>query len=541
MSSVLMHLKAGMSPEQLAKLDGNRGRGSSNGQRRRQDDHDAFQRAKAVDTGRVVDALGLDRPNSHKPHLVTCPGCGADSGCEIQERGGLLCYHDSCSGKGRNGWRSNVDLVAEVQSLEPVEAVNWLAERFEFKGIEPPDADAEPDEGTPEAQTAEVSAPPKRAESTPTTPAGIVAQWQAVGPLVRIPTGIKHLDQKCRGGLPIPWRVMIVGAPSAGKTAAGMVVADYMARTAGDAGLCVGTLAVDEEPDDLTVRFAQMAGYTVAQAEARDPTVLVQMAADLAGLRVRLYDSTHTIESAAADLAAWAKAESRRAALFIDSLQAARSEAALVADTPRTIVEANVVAMRAASTDHRMLVVATSEANRASYRSDAAADTSNDLAAGAESRAIEFGAQTQLMLRTPKGHADVIHVRVAKNRRADRGEFWLRFDGERHTVTECDDPANDPAAAAERREQAQAKVRAGVENDIRTIAKVCAQHPTGLGEVDLRAAVKGAGHSWGRDRFNAARCGLTDGRDGVRLVDRTPDSKGRCWVLQPMTEANHGN
>jgi len=79
------------------------------------------------------------------------------------------------------------------------------------------------------------------------SPSGIVAAWRTEGRLVRVPTGIEPLDRMCRGGLPVPWRVILVGAPSAGKTALAVVIAYMLASACFDAGLCVGILAVDEE------------------------------------------------------------------------------------------------------------------------------------------------------------------------------------------------------------------------------------------------------------------------------------------------------
>jgi KaiC/GvpD/RAD55 family RecA-like ATPase len=383
----------------------------------------------------------------------------------------------------------------------------------------PPGGKSDPDGGTPSA--------------TPTTPADVVRGWQSEGPLVRVPTGIETLDRMCRGGLPVPWRVVFVGAPSAGKTGVATIIANRMALAAGAAGLFVGILAVDEEPEDLTVRFAQMAGYTVKEAEQRDPAQLGEIAEALSAHRIRLYDCTHTIESAADDLAGWCTAEDGRGVLFVDSMQAATSEAAANATTPREMVEGNVRAIRWVSTHHRLLVVATSEANRASYRNDDAAQTSNDMAAGAESRAIEFSAQTLLMLRTPKDEPNVIHARVAKNRRAERGEFWLQLDREGHTVKECPNPDADPAAVANREEAKRAGARAEVARDAKELARLLFRHPQGLGERELRAELKAAGLKWGRDRLDAARIALTSGRDGVRLVDAAPAKGGqRCWRLE---------
>lgn len=271
----------------------------------------------------------------------------------------------------------------------------------------------------------------------------ILERWRLEGPLVRVATGIAPLDELCRGGWPIPWRVIIIGAPAAGKTFISTVIADTMARRAGQEGLSVGILAVDEEPDDVTVRLAQMAGFTVAQIEQRDPGTLDAIARALVGLDLVFYDSRWTIEQAAMHVAARASVRGKRGALFIDSIHAARSGfAPSQADSPRLVVAANVEAVRTVAGEHRLLVVATGEANRASYRADDSADTTNDLAAGAESRSTEFVGQTLMMVRTPKGHADIGHVRLAKNRRAKTGEFWLRYDRERHRVDECADPSS---------------------------------------------------------------------------------------------------
>jgi KaiC/GvpD/RAD55 family RecA-like ATPase len=374
--------------------------------------------------------------------------------------------------------------------------------------------------------------------SPPASPVEIVARWRGEGPLLRVASGIAALDEACRGGLPMPWRVLIIGAPSAGKTAVATIIADTIARGAADEGLCVGIVAVDEEPDDVTVRLAQIAGFTVAQAELRAPDVLDRLAVALASTRVRLYDATWTIEAAGADLAAWAASEGRRAALFIDSIQAARSARSAEATSPRELVEANVAAMRSVATAHRMLVVATSEANRASYRNEQAAEQSNDLAAGAESRAIEFGAQTLLMLRTPKGHADVIHARLVKNRRARVGEFWLRLDRERHQLMACDNPEADPTVAAEKAERKRAANRADLAREAKVLMG-CVRGRTDLSARDLRTAVKLAGHRWGHETLPAIIERAVAGVDGERLVNRGDAQRCR-WNLEADASADRG-
>jgi hypothetical protein len=197
------------------------------------------------------------------------------------------------------------------------------------------------------------------------------------------------------------------------------------------------------------------------------------------------------------------RTERLRGALFIDSIQAARSAASQKAETARAVVESNVAAMRVASNAHRLLVVATSEANRASYRREQAAEQSNDLAAGAESRAIEFGAQTQVMARTPKDHPDVVHVRIAKNRRARVGEFWLRLDREWHAISECGDPEADPEIAKAKDRGKRAAKRGEVEADARSVLGVIVQNP-GIGSRSLRAKIGALGLAIGVTRLDVA-------------------------------------
>lgn len=470
---------------------------------------DVFSLARDVDALSVLDWLNIEHDGKH----ATCPGCKED-GALICEHGGLKCLHNRCSDVGPPGFpgfRSNVDLVVAVRGGAPLEAAKDICQRF---GIEIPKATKEREQ---KDQSTPGDAPP--AERNHLTPHDVIARWASSGPLVRIPTGISPLDELCRGGLPVPWCVLIVGAPGAGKTFVEGVIADKLAREAEAAGMVVGVLAVDEDPEDVTVRLAQMAGFSVEAAEARGPETLLAMAQALAGLRLRMYDAAWTIEAAAEDMAAWGEAENRKVALFVDSIQTARSDLGTEAKSPRELVEANVRAVKWASAQLRMLVVSTSEANRSSYRSQDAAETTNDLAAGAESRVIEFAGQTLLVLRTPKGHDDIVHVRVAKNRRASRGEFWLKLDRNQHLVTPCPDPAGTPEARSEVEERKQAANLKKVRQDAEQLAAFLTRHSSGLGVRELRAALAAEGWKWGQPRLDAAKAVLISGHKGVRLVE----------------------
>ena len=376
---------------------------------------------------------------------------------------------------------------------------------------------------------------PTVAAARPLSPSDIIRSWRAMGQIVRVATGFASLDEACRGGLPIPWRMVIVGAPSAGKTALATVLAHRLEAL----GLCIGILGVDEDPDDQNARFVQMAGFTIAQCELRDPLILDEMAKQLSPLRIRFYDATHTIEEAQGDLAAWAQSEKRRAAFIVDTVQTARCAGCASAKSPREVVEANAAALRAGVALHKQLLIGLSEANRRSYGTDDAVDTQNDMAAGAESRALEFMAQTLVMLRTPKGHADVVHVRVPKNRKGARAgfEFFLRLDRDRHALTECADPNADPTEKRHVEEGKRVHNRRGVEADAAVLAAIVRVNPE-IGEEKLRAAVRAQGNPWGVPRYSAAKELLRTGLRGERLIDRNAETgaKGCKFYLAPAPQ-----
>ena len=118
-----------------------------------------FGAANAVPPEEVAQWLGLYDSTG----VVRCPGCDETSGVAVLQFG-LKCHHNRCSGRGRNGFRTNVDLVAEVRSVTPVEAVILLAERFTFdtSGLGPPQVEAAPTEApyTPPYEAPSGEAPP---------------------------------------------------------------------------------------------------------------------------------------------------------------------------------------------------------------------------------------------------------------------------------------------------------------------------------------------------------------------------------------------
>lgn len=94
--------------------------------------HEDFQAANyAVPVASLLARLGLlagDRPR--------CPGCGeSDSGVAIVDHG-LKCSHNRCANKGHSkGFRSAIDLVIEVEGLDPAGAIEWLRQEYPDAGI----------------------------------------------------------------------------------------------------------------------------------------------------------------------------------------------------------------------------------------------------------------------------------------------------------------------------------------------------------------------------------------------------------------------
>lgn len=99
-----------------------------------------YREAKEIPIAGVLAWLGLLQGQD-----PVCPGCGksGNSSVAIVENG-LKCLHKTCADKGvpgREGFRTVIDLVCEVNGIEHREAVNALADRFGTPALpEPPEA-----------------------------------------------------------------------------------------------------------------------------------------------------------------------------------------------------------------------------------------------------------------------------------------------------------------------------------------------------------------------------------------------------------------
>jgi KaiC/GvpD/RAD55 family RecA-like ATPase len=305
----------------------------------------------------------------------------------------------------------------------------------------------------------------------------VVAKWKEDGPVAKAPTGWPTLDDAAGGGLPFGRFAVLVGAPNAGKTAVAAALADRYWR----AGHIVGLHAIDEDPDDVTVRFAQMAGFRIEDAESGDVGRLEEIATALREEGVFIYDHGWTIEAAASDLNERAKVANKRSVYVVDSIQTTRSSEAAKADSPRLAVDATVRAIRTVTSAYRLLTIATSEMGRAGYRNEDAARDFNDMAAGKESSSIEYGAKIQLVLRSVKDFPGVIRVGVPKLKRGREVDFFLQLNRATHAVFERAAPLEEDMDAAK-----SARARREASEFAKALRDIVLREP-GIGEEDLRA------------------------------------------------------
>ena len=79
-----------------------------------------------LDPEMVGDRLGIDHDGKK---IKQCPHCGADSGVDFID-GGWKCLHASCSGMGKNGFRTNIDSIMELRDCSALDAARWAEAEF---------------------------------------------------------------------------------------------------------------------------------------------------------------------------------------------------------------------------------------------------------------------------------------------------------------------------------------------------------------------------------------------------------------------------
>ena len=128
--NALDQLMEELTPEQRAQVEGTKPRAKrATRQTATSLPDEAWTRANDQDPAEVGKWLGLDDGAGWK-----CPSCESTSGFD-PVRGGFKCLHERCQSRGKDGFLSVVDMVAELHQVEPWEAVNELAAQFGFEPL----------------------------------------------------------------------------------------------------------------------------------------------------------------------------------------------------------------------------------------------------------------------------------------------------------------------------------------------------------------------------------------------------------------------
>lgn len=262
----------------------------------------------------------------------------------------------------------------------------------------------------------------------------------------QLQTRIPSFDVAMRGG-PRTGRVIVIGgAPGAGKTT---LVVQLAWRWALDS-VFVGILAADEDGDGLLVRIGQMEGIHRDDLENGEQAArkgLASFFSDLPNfLLVDADEDGAILETVSAELANLRPAGAS-SVLIVDSLQTVRSNASIVADSPRARIDAVMGSLKKAAKVDGHLVIATCELARGAYRSTS--DRIDDLASFKESGGIEYGASTALVLRSVPGGGGFVDVAMAKNRAGTKASFRLALNYDRAEFTEVAIPEGDEPSPLE--------------------------------------------------------------------------------------------
>ncbi len=241
--------------------------------------------------------------------------------------------------------------------------------------------------------------------------------------LVRLRTLFPTLDQATRGGIPTGIVTSVLGAPHTGKTA---LVSQIAIRAASEGYLVVG-LFKDEGRFAASVRLGQQLELDRARLENQEDAELQQFEQGLYEREIRLPDADSPDWTLERTIEWMDKSKIERPRLLIvDSIQSAYASCAEDKRSLREEIEAKLRLLEGAA-KRGMMVMVTSEMNRAAYRHKDPKDNIKGMAAGAESRAIEYVSRLVVSL---EGDAElVVTATLEKNSPGGRRPaFKLKFD-----------------------------------------------------------------------------------------------------------------
>jgi replicative DNA helicase len=268
--------------------------------------------------------------------------------------------------------------------------------------------------------------------------ADCISSIGAVGP--RLPIGLPQLDAATRGGIPMGKFVALLGAPGANKTNLTTWLADGWER----AGCAVAFVAADESRESVVVRLGQLDGFDRTLLEGADGGRRAAFARQAHARAIAVIDpfedrvSLEATEQLLIELAA-----GKPRVLIVDSVQTVPCDAAAGVETKREQIEAVVEVLKGIA-KRGTLVIAISEMSRAGYRTGKREHDISALAAGAESRALEYAAHLLLGLKPVRGETGIVDIEVAKNRLGPgKPEIRVSLNFETLCFREIDRPLDD--------------------------------------------------------------------------------------------------
>lgn len=354
-------------------------------------------------------------------------------------------------------------------------------------------------------------------------PASVLIERAAPG--ARLQTGILALDERTRGGIPPGKVVTATGAPGSFKTIFMITLAMRWAQK--DGALVVGIFA-DEGDEPAATMLGQQLGFDRAALEDGDPETIKRFSKAVSALHLVLPDPDlpdTTLEGVRQGL--FATNTDATPVVVIDSTDTVRlDDDDNSNDEGRTRVTRLMETARRVARELQAVVLVIAQSNRSSYRSRRR-DNTHPLAAGAESRAIEYCSDLLLHLSADGQDEDgreFVNVTIAKNRLGPKGTFRLVFNRARAQLSELDEKETgtqsiDSATDTEHR---------AVEKTVARILEVLTEHIESDGRPGIEAGALATLVGGNRSTYFKAR-ELALKR---QLVVGVPEGKTVRWILR---------
>ena len=255
-------------------------------------------------------------------------------------------------------------------------------------------------------------------------------------PLKKVSTGFRYLDRMFSGGLTPEELIIIGGRPGGGKSVIAMQLAEMAIRQ--DKRVLAFTMEMDGK---RVLRRALSAGVQMATGDLddtvrydrADATSIIDKIGEYSDWGDRLVideSASPTIEYIRNEVMAHAAAGHCPDMLIVDHIQLINSANSDNRTTRNTELDKITAQLKAIAREHKLVVIATSQLNRAAVNRDGKPPTMSELR---DSGTIEQNADIVLLLHEPKNDGNTnFKVKsqfiVAKNRGGQIGNVGVWFE-----------------------------------------------------------------------------------------------------------------